>query len=534
MTVQPSRRTYAITLFIILVICYGYFLPKWADWGANSRADIVYAVGDQGTLKINDYHTNTGDLACFPGPFVADPNNVLGGDCTGNFYSDKSPGPSLLALPFYMVFKAVAALPPIQHFIESGKGLGSMSDTLNPDGQGIRPQAVYEYMALAFITFFASAVPSALLGVIVFLMAARFAKKDSYAFLLALAYGLATMAFPYSNALYQHQLAAFGAFVGFYLLWRVIYEDASLNWLWAVGVLFSFSAITEYPVVPALGIIFLWALYRIRNRIALYRVVVGALPLMVIFAGFNYLAFNSIIPLGYKYSTNWQGEHQSGFLSLQLPSGDNLVRLYGLTFSPIRGIFITSPFLLLAIWGFYLMWKQQKDKRGVVTVIGLFVAFFLFYNSSSVMWWGGYTIGPRYLIPMLPFMVLPIIFAFNWLLDKIWGRVLVGVLVAISVVSVWGMHIAGQSWPEITTWPTTFSLMNQSNTLLDYSVPLLAQGKIARNYAMIAGLPGYASLLPLLVALIAVYFIVPRLLTRRESHKQLQTQSLKRATGGTD
>ncbi len=534
MTVQPSRRTYAITLFLILLICYGYFLPKWADWGANSRADMVYALGDHGSFIIDDYHTNTGDLACFPGPFKADPNDVLGGDCTGHFYSDKSPGPSLLALPFYMAFKAVAALPPIQKFINSGKGIGSMSDTLNPDGKGIRPDAVYQYMALAFMTFFASAVPSALLGVIVFLMAARFAKKYSYAFLLALAFGLATMAFPYSNALYQHQLASFGAFTGFYLLWRVIYEKASLRWLWVVGVLFSFAAITEYPIVPALGIIFLWALWRMPNRIALYRVVIGAVPLFIIFAAFNYVTFQTILPAGYEYSTNWQGEHQSGFLSLQLPSLDNLVRLYGLTFSPVRGIFITSPFLLLAIWGYYLMWKELKDKRGAVITIGLFVAFFLFYNSSSVMWWGGFTIGPRYLVPMLPFFVLPIIFVFNRLLEKRWGQILVAALVAFSAFSIWAMNIAGQSWPEVGVSPTTFATMTASNTLVNYSLPLLQQGNVARNYAMILGLPGFVSLIPLFVLLIAVYLIVPRLLNRREAQLQLQNQGLKNAIGGTD
>ncbi|MBA3872098.1 MAG: hypothetical protein H0X30_23375 [Anaerolineae bacterium] len=534
MTVQPSRRTYAITLFLLLLICYGYFLPKWADWGANSRADMVYAFGDKGTLKIDDYHTNTGDLACFPGPFYADPTNVLGGNCTGSFYSDKSLGPSLLALPFYMVFKGIAALPPIQKFIASGKGLGSMSDTLNPDGKGIRPDAVYQYMALAFITFFASAVPSAFLGVIVFLMAARFARKDSYAFLLALAFGLATMAFPYSNALYQHQLAGFGAFTGFYLLWRVIYEKANLRWLWVVGILFSFAAITEYPVVPGLAIIFLWALWRMPNRTALYRVILGALPLMIVFAAFNYAAFNTIIPLGYKYSTNWQSEHETGFLSLQLPSLDNLARIYGLTFSPIRGIFITSPFLLLAIWGFYWMWQELKDRRGAIITIALFVAYFFFYNSSSVMWWGGFTIGPRYLIPMLPFFALPIIFAFNRLLDKRWGQILVGVLIAVSAFSVWAMNIAGQQWPDVPISPTTAVTMTNTSTLLDYSLPLLAQGKVARNYAMIAGLPGFASLIPLLIALIAVYLIVPRLFNRRDAQQQLQTQSLKNAIGGTD
>ena len=57
---------------------------------------------------------------------------------------------------------------------------------------------------------------------------------------------------------------------------------------------------------------------------------------------------------------------------------------------------------------------------------------------------------------------------------------------------------------------------------------------MARNYAMIAGLPGFASLIPLVLVLIAVYLIVPRLLSRREAQQQLHTQSLKNAIGGTD
>src|SRR5690606_280823 len=116
--------------------------------------------------------------------------------------------------------------------------------------------------------------------------AARFTKRDLYAFVLALAYGLATIAFPYSNVLYQHQMAAFGMFVGFFLLWRVVYEQADLNWLWLVGVLFSIAVITEYPVVPALAVIFLWAFIRMPNHWQLYRVVLGAIPLGLVFMGY--------------------------------------------------------------------------------------------------------------------------------------------------------------------------------------------------------------------------------------------------------
>ncbi len=513
MTGRSSRRAYATTVFLILLVCYGYFMPKWADWGANSRADLVYAIGDRGVLHIDDYHENTGDKALFE----------------GHYYTDKSIGPSLLALPFYMVFKGIAALPPVDNFIQSGRGIGGFSDTLNPEGEGIRPEAVYQGLALTFMTFFAMAVPSAVLGATVFLFAARFTPRDSYAMLLALAFGLATMAFPYSNVLYQHQIAAFGAFVGFFLLWRVIYEQASLNWLWVVGLLFGLATITEYPVVPFLGIIFLWAAWKMPNRLALYRVVLAAIPLGLIFAAYNYAIFRTPLPVGYEYSTNWQDEHQTGFMSLTMPS---LERLYGLTFSPVRGIFLMSPFLLLVFPGFVWWWRERKDQRSAAVVSALVVIGFLLYNAASVMWWGGFTVGPRYLVPMLPFLALPVIFVFNHWLPKLWGKVVIGLLVAASLFSVWVLTIGGQAWPPVDVWPTTFELMNAHSPLWQYSLPLFLQGDIARNYGIIVGLRGLLSLLPLLAAVVVLYFGVPRLF-RRYDRTQPAPQ-LNRAAGGTD
>jgi len=492
MSRQPSRRAYAITLFLLLLVCYGYFMPKWADWGANSRADLVYAIVDKGSLSIDGYEDNTGDEAFFE----------------GHYYTDKSIGPSLLALPFYAVFKAIAALPPVQSVIENGASLGGFSDTLNPEGQGYRPEAMYQGMALTFMTFFAVSIPSALLGVVLFLFAARFTSRDSYAFLLAFIYGLATPAFAYSNVLFQHQLSAFGAFVGLFLLWRVIYENANLKWLWVVGVLFGFVAITEYPVVPFIGLIFLWAAYKMRNRLALYRVVLGAIPLGLIFAAYNFAIFHTPLPVGYKYSTNWQNVHDQGFLSITSPNPQTLVEL---TVGAFRGIFFIAPVLLLAIPGLILMWRKRGDQRSLTLLLGLIAAGFLLYNSSSVMWWGGFAVGPRYLVPMLPFLALPIIFALDWLLPSMPARFVVMVLLALSLFNVWTQAIAGQSFP-----PTDINGVEIRNPLVEYSLPLLAQANIARNYGnVILGLPGLFSLIPLLVAVVALYLLVPRWIDRR-------------------
>lgn len=503
-----SRKTYAVTLFLILTLCYGYFMPRWGDWGANSRADLVYAVGDQGVLYIDDYHENTGDKACFAGrDYTGDT------PCEdGHYYTDKSLGPSLVALPFYMIFKSIAALPPIERFITEGNLPGNFDDTLNPEGQGVRPEAVYQGMALTFMTLFAMALPSALLATVFFLFAARFAAKDFYAFILALAYGLGTMAFPYSMALLQHQMAALGAFVGFYLLWLVIHEDAHLNWLYIVGVLFSLVVITEYPAVLILGIVFIWALIRMPNRLALWRMIVAGIPLGLLFAAYNYATFETPLPVGYNYSINWQTEHETGFLSLTSPT---LERFYGLTFSPIRGIFVMSPFLLFAIPGLYWMWQQRKDQRGVALVLLLVPAVFLTYNASSVMWWGGHTVGPRYLVPMLPFMCLPIIFAFNRLFSRAWGRLLAGLAVVLSILVTGAMTIAGQQWPSVPYFPYTIAEMNASFPLIDHALPLLAEGQLLRNYGgILLDLPGLAALIPLLILALAIWVIVPRVMEK--------------------
>ncbi|MBZ0301932.1 MAG: hypothetical protein K8J31_19445 [Anaerolineae bacterium] len=523
---HASRRTYAVTLFVILVICYGYFMPRWADWGANSRADLVYAFGDQGVLNIDAYHENTGDKACFAG-------RDYSGDTPcedGHYFTDKSLGPSLVALPFYIAFKTIAALPPIEHFIVSGNLPGNFSDTLNPEGQGIRADAVYQGMALTFITFFAVSIPSAFLGVVVFLFAARFATKDGYAFILALAYGLGTMAFPYSMALYQHQMAAFGAFVGFYLLWRIVYEKASLNWLWVVGLLFSLAVITEYPIVLILAIIFIWALIKMPNRLALWRMILAGIPLGLIFMAYNYAAFETPLPVGYEYSTNWQTEHQEGFLSLTHPT---LERYYGLTFSPIRGIFVTSPFLLLFFPGVYAMWRRQREQRGVLIAIVLITVAFFSYNASSIMWWGGFSIGPRYLIPMLPFMVIPIIFTLNDWLPRVWGQAAAGLLMAASILMTGAMTIAGQSWPSVPFFPFTVEQMNAFFPLTDQALLMLGQGDVARNYGgILLDLPGLSGLIPVIALVAAVIIFLPWLLDRR-SRTQHPTSRLEQATEST-
>src|SRR5205823_8578008 len=90
---------------------------------------------------------------------------------------------------------------------------------------------------------------------------------------------------------------------------------------------------------------------------------------------------------------------QIGFVSLTYPHVNALV---GLTFGIYRGLFFLSPYLLMAIIGFGVLWRRRW--RAEVMVLVLAPLVYLLFNSSSAMWDGGFGVGPRYLIASLPFL----------------------------------------------------------------------------------------------------------------------------------
>ncbi len=502
-----SRRLYALAVFFLLLSCYSYFTP-FQNWNPDARLALIYAVVDQHVVYIDRYQELTGDKA-----YV-----------NSHYYMQSSIGPSLLGLPVYAVYQGIVNTIWGAEHVQNSEVLKFTAPRI-------------------LITFLINAIPSALLGVFVFLMLTRFVGRLEIAFILALVYGLATIAFSYSNVLFQHQIAAFGCFVGFYLIWRVIYEQANTNGLWLAGILFGIATITEYPVVIILGLIFLWALYKANNRIALYRVVMGALPFVVIFLVYNDIAFGTPFTFGYLHSNWTESVHSIGIGGISTPS---LSILLEIMFGTFRGLFFISPVLLLVFPGFYLMWKHEVTHRSVIVLLALIIGSFFVYNAGYVVWWGGFSVGPRYLTPMIPFMMLPIAFVIR---DGFKNRsiaLIIGLLIIISVLNVWIQSKAGnqlppdadpvpvaiQNTPDYQPW-----LLKQvaqrnivANPLFDYAIPSIAKGGIANNWGIhFLKLHGLISLVPLLILEPILYWLIliqmPRWMSQRQKLRPPVTQS---------
>jgi hypothetical protein len=463
-------------IFLLLLICFAYFFPRWADWGQNSKIDLTMAIVDQGTFRIDDYYTNTGDYALYK----------------GHYYSDKAPGTSFLGVPFYALFKTV--LPPafLDRLTNRLASNLALTATLLEGGTGLLKEKVFFAMALAFVTFFTVSIPSAALGVLIYRFLQRFIGQRRISLIVTLAYGLASVAYPFSSILNGRQIVAVLTAIAFYLLYRYRQQETGPNTLWLVGFLMGWSAITDYPTVLILVGLFFYAFFTAPNRRDLWRLIIGALPPIALAAWYNYSCFETPLPVGYFYSELYKDLHYTGFLSLTHPT---LPALYGLTFSPFRGLFYLSPFLLLAVPGFWLMGRDRKHRAEFWVCLWSMLSFFWF-NSSSAMWWGGFSVGPAYLVPMVPYLTFPIAYALNDWLGRRWGQGLVGLLVVWSWLVTWAQTIAGQSFPDMTP-----------NPLIERSLPLLMAGNIARNWGMLPGLHGWASLIPL--AVIITVLLIP-------------------------
>jgi len=471
-----------ILLFLMLLACYAYFPPRWADWNQNSRLNLTLAMVDDRSFQIDRFVANTGDYAKY----------------NGHYYSDKAPGTSFLAVPVYAAVRPVLQTALVQRFIERLGSSAAFGETLRPGGSGLATEKVYFALVLMIVSFATVAVPSALLGVVLYRFLELFGLATGWRVMIALIYGLATPAFPYSNTFVGHQQVAALLFGAFWLVFLIGQRRLSPRWMLVVGVLLGWTLITEYPAALIVAGIGLYALIVLPDRRWIVGAALAGIPPLALMMAYNFAIFGTVLPVGYKYSELWQAEHQSGFMSL---AGPNREALWGITFGVHRGLFLLAPVLLTGLAGFVAWWRAGIYRRELAVCIWA-VASFLLFNGSSVMWSGGFGVGPRYLVPMLPFLAFGMgaffaMWGVRWL-----SRVALVTTGGWSFLNVWAQTIGGQSFPQY-----------QPNPLLDYSLPELAAGNVARNLGMALNLGGWASVLPLALFLavsITVLFFVIR------------------------
>lgn len=449
-------------LFVLLALTYAYFY-QGGDPNQATRILLTKALVDRGEPHITAYHAVTIDKS----------------EHAGRFYSDKAPTVSLLATAPWALMNALDRLFHI-------------------DAASRAAERARLHMIVIAVSVTAGVAAAALLRRALVL----FGAADRDADLLTLGYGLGTLAFPFSTVLFGHQTAAAIVLGAFWL--AVSTRTYSTRRLVALGLIWALSMVTEYPtgiLVACQGLYVLSADMRAR---AVVRVLgwsaVGAIAPFAIHSLFLWWAFGSPTKLPYTYMAEpiFLSHTSSGLLGINAPT---LVGFWGSLMSRYRGLFFYCPFLLLSLLGFRA-WLLSGERKAELRLCAAMVLGYVLFNAGYFAWDGGGSTGPRHLVPMLPYLVLPMAFLMK---ENRRARPVVWALVVPSIAIMLACTAVCIQVPEGDPW--------RANPLYQIVVTALANGEVAvnrqdvfsiaprgdasYNLGMLMGLSGLASLVPL-------------------------------------
>jgi hypothetical protein len=364
-------RSPSLALFLIVFSAYAYFYQA-GGWNQNSRFDLVRAGVESRSSSIDAYHRNTGDKAC-RGP----QGRCVKAGPGDHYYCDKAPGASWLAMPMYaLVYGIAGSEKPSPGFLAFAAYLSSVS---------------------------AVALPSALAVVALFWLFCLMGLRRGASVGMALGYGLATLAFPYATLFYGHQLTAALLLLGFVALVRERKGATTMSpaQLFGVGCLLGLSVVVEYPSAVPLMAIGVYALSFLRPWQRLVWLGLGIAIPGLLCAAYHWSVFGGPATLPYEFSTQ-PHRSQGFFMGLGVPDFQVLGELL---LGSYRGLLYGSPWLVVALPGAFFLFRRPgyRAEAGISIFV---IVFLLWLNSSLVDWQGGWAMGPRYLIPAIPFLVI--------------------------------------------------------------------------------------------------------------------------------
>jgi hypothetical protein len=226
--------------------------------------------------------------------------------------------------------------------------------------------------------------------------------------LLTLFFGLGTLAFSYSTTFYCHLPAAFFSFLSFVLVMRIKHGGSQRKKTTALfsGFSAALAVLIEPSTVLTLGCVFVYLVSFKEGRKCVPFFLLGCIPPGILQCFYNTVCFGSPLSSCYNYANDVVMTKVNGNL-FGIPHPRNIIQL---SFLPYRGLFVSSPILLMALPGIFLFFRKRSWVPEAILCISASISFFLLI-ASFYAWYGGSAPGPRYLLPAFPFGFLLTVFA---------------------------------------------------------------------------------------------------------------------------
>ena len=185
-------------------------------------------------------------------------------------------------------------------------------------------------------------------------------------------------------------------------------EQKAIAGRWAAaGALAAWAAMSEYPAALPAAFLFVFAFFsRPSWRGPLAAAAAGIATSLPLFL-YNAVCFGGPLRLssGFEGDPAFRSLASQGIFGIQRPV---LSIAQGLLFSPSRGLLPLSPWISLAGLGALLLIGRRSSRFPMLALLTATLSLFLAI-SGYPNWHGGWATGPRYLVPVIPFLALGLV-----------------------------------------------------------------------------------------------------------------------------
>ncbi len=362
---RTARWLFALLLGLYLLGARGHFLST----DEVILYQVTQSLWEKGSLAVS----------------IADQEEApLGRD--GRHYAQYGPGQSVAALPLYGLGRAVETL----------LRPGSAPYRAFQQGRVSRPGVLWSgEVELFFVSLLNSLLTAAAVAVF-FLVLRQDGIEPPWALAWSLVLGAAAYLGSLSSSFFQHPSEALFALAAFYLFRA---DEARPSWRRRAAAGVSIALMLQFrpPAVFALpGLVLLHGTIVLRRDSRRLSRVLGELaPVTVaLFASF------ALLYLGQHAKF---GDRPAGYAAVGF-SAPILLAVRGYLVSPGLSLFFYAPVLLLALAGLPSFVRARPLLAAFLAVHG--ASYLVGYGTFNV-WHGMVCFGPRYLSPLIPFLLLP-------------------------------------------------------------------------------------------------------------------------------
>lgn len=255
---------------------------------------------------------------------------------------------------------------------------------------------VKAYYFSAYFVSFLNYIIHALCTFLLFKIALLLGASKQQSYLASVFFGITSYSFVFAQSTYEHHFEMlFILFSAYFALNKKTNHSGFISGLMiSCGLIFRTTTILALPAILVLQ----------KNNMERFKTLIS-LTLGVTFVLFyNYYRFGDPLETGYSLAWSLAHSDRFSFWSLsRIPAA-----FFGFLISPGKGILFFSTTIILSFWGIRAFIQKQ---RIVFYSILLISAAYLGTFSMNFSWHGSiWSYGPRYILPIIPFLYLPIIY----------------------------------------------------------------------------------------------------------------------------